>query len=227
MRDLLPQTIKYPDIRILLIEDSLADARLLAEILKDHPTNQFSLVHVERLGEAIRRLNADKFDIALLDLTLPDSSGLDSLDALTQQSPSLPIVVLTNTNDDELALAAVRHGAQDYLVKRQVSLDILVKSVQYAIERKQTQTALREVNETLELRVQERTSALEMANESLRQEVESRESIQNRLGLAQQAGKIGTFEWNTHTNIFIWSVELEALYGLAPGSFGHSPDRWL
>jgi two-component system, cell cycle sensor histidine kinase and response regulator CckA len=227
MRDLSPQTIKYPDIRILLIEDSLADARLLAEILKDHPTNQFSLVHVERLGEAIRQLNADKFDVALLDLTLPDSSGLDSLDALTQQSPSLPIVVLTNTNDDELALAAVRHGAQDYLVKRRVNLDILVKSVQYAIERKQTQTALRYVNETLELRVRERTAALEMANESLRQEVESRESIQNRLGLAQQAGKIGTFEWNTHTNIFIWSVELEALYGLAPGSFGDSPDRWL
>jgi two-component system, cell cycle sensor histidine kinase and response regulator CckA len=218
---------QYPDIHVLLLEDNLAEARLLQEIFKGTVNSQFSLTHVKRLGDAITQLKSHRFDVALLDLTLPDSDGLGSLDALIQYAPDLPIVVLTSTNDDELALDAVRHGAQDYLVKRQVNLDILVRSVRYAIERKQAAVALREVNETLELRVEERTAALATANESLRQEIESRESIQNRLGLAQQAGKIGTFEWNLLTDRVTWSIELEALYGLAPGSFDNSHAQWL
>ncbi|AFY93235.1 response regulator [Chamaesiphon minutus] len=218
---------QHPDIHVLLLEDNLAEARLLQEIFKGTVNSQFSLTHVKRLGDAITQLKSNSFDVALLDLTLPDSDGLGSLDALIHNAPDLPIVVLTSTNDDELALDAVRHGAQDYLVKRQVNLDILVRSVRYAIERKQAAVALREVNETLELRVEERTAALAAANESLRQEIESRESIQNRLGLAQQAGKIGTFEWNLITDRVTWSIELEALYGLAPGSFDYSHAQWL
>jgi two-component system, cell cycle sensor histidine kinase and response regulator CckA len=218
---------QHPDIHVLLLEDNLAEARLLQEIFKGTVNSQFSLTHVKRLGDAITQLKSHTFDVALLDLTLPDSDGLGSLDALIHDAPDLPIVVLTSTNDDELALDAVRHGAQDYLVKRQVNLDILVRSVRYAIERKQAAVALREVNETLELRVAERTAALATANESLRQEIESRESIQNRLGLAQQAGKIGTFEWNLLTDRVTWSIELEALYGLAPGSFDNSHTYWL
>jgi two-component system cell cycle sensor histidine kinase/response regulator CckA len=221
------RSLQHSDIRVLLLEDNLAEARLLQEIFKGTVNSQFSLTHVKRLGDAITQLKSNSFDVALLDLTLPDSDGLGSLDALIHNAPNLPIVVLTSTNDDELALDAVRHGAQDYLVKRQVNLDILVRSVRYAIERKQAAVALREVNETLELRVEERTAALATANESLRQEIESRESIQNRLGLAQQAGKIGTFEWNLLTDRVSWSIELEALYGLAPGSFDNSHTQWL
>jgi signal transduction histidine kinase len=218
---------QHPDIHVLLLEDNFAEARLLQEIFKGTVNSQFSITHVKRLGDAITQLQSHSFDVALLDLTLPDSDGLGSLDTLIHNAPDLPIVVLTSTNDDELALDAVRHGAQDYLVKRQVNLDILVRSVRYAIERKQAAVALREVNATLELRVAERTAALADANESLRQEIESRESIQNRLGLAQQAGKIGTFEWNLVTDRVTWSIELEALYGLAPGSFDNSHAQWL
>jgi two-component system, cell cycle sensor histidine kinase and response regulator CckA len=220
-------TDEHPDIHVLLIEDNLAEARLLQEILKGTSDSQFRLTHVKRLSEAVTQLDTARFSVALLDLTLPDSEGLASLDALIARAPSLPIVVLTSTNDDKLALVAVRRGAQDYLVKRQVNLDILVRSVRYAIERKQSAEALREINETLELRVRERTAALAAANESLRQEVESRQSIQNRLVLAQQAGKIGTFEWDLVADRVTWSIELEALYGLAPGSLQDSHDRLL
>ena len=99
-------------VNILLVEDNLAEARLLQEVLKGSILNRFNLAHVKRLGEAIsllegsanEQLTTDNFDVILLDLTLPDSYGLASLDALLQYAPTLPIVVLTNTNDDELAV---------------------------------------------------------------------------------------------------------------------------
>ncbi|MBD2311718.1 response regulator [Desertifilum sp. FACHB-1129] len=205
--------------------------------------NRFHLVHVKRLGEALIQLGEKlppsgknrestaprnhAFDIILLDLTLPDSTGLASLDLLIDRVPSLPIVVLTNTNDDELAVEAVRHGAQDYLVKRHLNQEILARSLRYAIERKQAAVALREANEILELRVQERTAELETTNQLLKQEIEWRQRIQQRLELAQKAAKIGTFEWNIQSNQFTWTVELEALYGFKPGSFDSQYEQWI
>lgn len=219
--------VSRPFVNILLVEDNVAEARLLQEVLKGTVVSRFNLVHVKRLEEAIAQLQADNFDVILLDLTLPDSYGLASVDSLTQNAPNLPIVVLTNTNDDELAVKAVRQGAQDYLVKRHVNQEILVRSLRYAIERKQGAEALREANEILELRVQERTAELETANELLRQEIEGRQKIQQRLELAQQAGKIGTFEWNIQSEEVTWTAELEALYGLAPGSFDGRAENWI
>lgn len=147
-------------VKILLIEDNLAEARLLQEVLKGSTFKHFSWVHVKRLREALKQLNQEYFDVILLDLSLPDSQGLESLTPLINQAPSLPIVVLTNTNDDELAIEAVRQGAQDYLVKRQLSKELLVRSLSYAIERKQALEELKVVNETLEIQVQEQTAEL-------------------------------------------------------------------
>jgi signal transduction histidine kinase len=153
------------DIKVLLIEDNLAEARLLKEILKGNNKKEFHLVSVQRLAEGISLLKQTNFDAILLDLTLPDSQGLESLAPLLIAAPKLPIVVLTNTNDDNLALEAVRRGAQDYLIKREVSLEILTRSLCYAIERKQMEEALRESNEALKMSVIERTSQLEKAKE--------------------------------------------------------------
>lgn len=117
------EAVGKPCIHLLLVEDNAAEARFLQEILKGAMLSRFHLIHARRLAEAIALLKAtteapasERVDVILLDLTLPDSTGLASLDALLQQVPKLPIVVLTNTNDNELAVQAVRHGAQDYCV---------------------------------------------------------------------------------------------------------------
>jgi two-component system, cell cycle sensor histidine kinase and response regulator CckA len=225
--ELLLKSIESSTIRVLLVEDNLAEARFIQEIFKDSLKIQFGITHVNRLGAAIIQLDSADFDVALLDLTLPDSTGLASLDAAIHHAPDLPIVVLTYNSDDELAIEAVRHGAQDYLVKRNVNLDVLVRSIRYAIERKQAAVALQDLNENLELRVEERTADLGTANKALSQEIEARQSIQNHLELAQQAGKIGTFEWDLLLDKIDWSIALEALYGLEAGSFGDDISKWM
>lgn len=152
-------------IHILLIEDNLAEARLISEILKDARGKSFNVVHVQRLQQGIATITDTSFDVILLDLTLPDSQGLTSLSPLNTAAPSTPIVVLTNTNDERLAIAAVRQGAQDYLVKRQVNLDSLVRSLSYAIERKQSAESLRKSHEDLTLQYQQQMEELVKAQQ--------------------------------------------------------------
>ena len=200
-------------IQVLLIEDDRAEARFLQEILKGSAYSCFHLHHAKRLGEAITQLQSTRFDVALLDLTLPDSAGLDSLDVLLHQAPNLPVVVLTNTNDDDLAVAAVRHGAQDYLMKRSLQQEVLVRSLFYAIERQRAEAALREANDVLEDRVQARTAELQRANQHLRQEIAHRQRIQERLTLAQEAAQMGTFEWHLASNHITWSTSLASSAG--------------
>lgn len=157
-------------VKILMIEDNRAEARLLREVLKAAKPVEFTIVHVRRLSEALHRLDEEIFDAILLDLMLPDSQGLESLVVLSSRVPSLPIVVLTNTNDESLALEAVRNGAQDYLVKRLVNIERLGHSLHYAIERKQISQALLKANEELA-----------QANNHLQQEILERQKVQEEL----------------------------------------------
>ena len=121
-------------IKILLVEDSPTDVLLARDALKEF--RQFTVAVTERLGKAIKLLTESQFDVVLLDLGLPDSQGLDTLITLRQRTPTMPVVVMTAKDDPELALQAVREGAQDYLVKNQVQVGVLGRSIRYAIERK-------------------------------------------------------------------------------------------
>ena len=123
--------------RVLLIEDNPDDAFLLREALDEARDASIELVHVEQLENAAKLLKQETFHIILLDLSLPDSQGIETVLRVQVQAPSVPIVVLTGLDDDNIALQAVRAGAQDYLVKGDIDARILVRSIRYASERKQ------------------------------------------------------------------------------------------
>jgi PAS domain S-box-containing protein len=131
-------------IKILLVEDNPADADLLAELLEVSGGVQWELVSVEFLHEAIAHLCKQPFDIVLLDLSLPDSRGLETLTSLREVAPDTAMVVMTGLDDEAIALEAVRLGAQDYIVKGQITTQLLTRTIRYAIERSQTFQMLRE-----------------------------------------------------------------------------------
>jgi two-component system sensor histidine kinase UhpB len=129
--------------QILLVEDSPSDARLIRELLADAKRARFDVVTVERLSSGIDTLSSSPYDAVLLDLSLPDSQGIDTCVEILACRPSTPIVVLSGLEDEELALNAVHSGAQDYLVKADIDTNLLERSLLYAIERKRTDVALR------------------------------------------------------------------------------------
>ncbi len=135
------------EINVLLVEDNPADARLLREAIREVEGSQIHLTHVETLGGALKKLDTSRFDVVMLDLSLPDAEGLDTLLRTHNRAPSVPIVVLTGLNDEELAIRAVREGAQDYLVKGQVTSQLLVRAMRYATERKRAIEALQRSEE--------------------------------------------------------------------------------
>ena len=137
----------FDRIRVLLVEDNPGDARLLREVVKDAEGAHIELTHVDTLAKALIRLDADQFDVVMLDLSLPDADGLDTLLRTHAQAPSVPIVVLTGLDDEGLAIRAVREGAQDYLVKGQVTGQLLVRAMRYATERKRAVEALQRSEE--------------------------------------------------------------------------------
>ncbi|HAG84143.1 MAG TPA: hybrid sensor histidine kinase/response regulator [Cyanobacteria bacterium UBA12227] len=120
---------------LLLVEDNLADAYLLIEMLAQTDKQQWHIVQAKRLNIALEYLNNSNFSVVLLDLSLPDSKGLNTVSQIQTAAQDLPIVVLTGTDDQELALKAVALGAQDYLVKGEITQEMLVRSLRYAIER--------------------------------------------------------------------------------------------
>jgi signal transduction histidine kinase len=123
--------------RILLVEDSRSDARLLEATLQDAGVHRFKLTHVERLDEALAALGDGGVDVVLLDLHLPDSQGLDTLAELKREQPGVPVVVLTGLDDEQLAVRAVQAGAQDYLPKGVVDGALLARLIRHAVERHQ------------------------------------------------------------------------------------------
>jgi PAS domain S-box-containing protein len=124
-------------LNILLVEDNPADADLLLELLAEVPDLNWRIESVERLSSAKNKLSEGIFHLILLDLSLPDSFGLETLNKVRSWQFHLPIIVMTGLNDEAIALESVRLGAQDYLVKGNLSTELLIRSIRYSIERYQ------------------------------------------------------------------------------------------
>jgi phosphoserine phosphatase RsbU/P len=123
-------------LRITLVEDNPGDARLIRELLRD-TSEAFVLEHVARLEAAVAIVTASPPDVVLLDLSLPDAHGLDTLQRMLEAAPDTAVVVLTGLDDREVALRALGAGAQDYLIKGEADAPLLSRTIRYAHERKQ------------------------------------------------------------------------------------------
>ena len=171
-------------IKVLLIEDNPGDARQIAMMLEQARAKgmAFELTWVEDLAPGIEHLRSGSADVVLLDLGLPGSTGLDTLQRLFSHGRKVPtLVVLSGLTDEEIAVQALQSGAQDYLVKGQVDGATLVRAIRYAIGRSQAEEALRQANDELEHRVVTRTTDLARAVDALRSEIAERKRVEETL----------------------------------------------
>jgi len=187
-------------IRVLLVEDNPGDVRLFLELLRETGDGHVKLEQVDRLSTALERLSSQTFDVMLLDLSLPDAHGLDTLVRAHAHAPSVPIVVLTGLDDQALAVKAVRAGAQDYLVKGRVDGDLLVRSMRYATERARALEALE------------------------RREEHYRSLIENSLDLISILNLDGTIRYASPSHERILGYGLQELVGQNALSFTHADD---
>ncbi|MGD1855103.1 MAG: EAL domain-containing protein [Leptolyngbyaceae cyanobacterium] len=193
----------------LLIEDNLSDAQLFHELLTSSELMKTTLYHAERFNEAIQTLEANNnFDVVLLDLCLPDGQGIELLKQIKTLAPKIPVVVLSGIQDQNVALAALQEGAQDYLVKSDTFSperlqrfgyvdvgNLLAKTIQYAIERT------------------ELTKKLKISEE--------------RYALAVQGANDGIWDWDLRVNKICYSHRWQTMLGLNNSRISASPDEWL
>ncbi|HLE84012.1 MAG TPA: response regulator, partial [Thermoanaerobaculia bacterium] len=130
-------------IRVLLVEDNPGDARLIREMLREAGPGRFEIEQADRLDAAFECLKGSRSEVVLLDLGLPDSQGLATFERLRLEAPDVPVVVISGLDDDEVALAAVRSGGQDYLVKGQIEGPLLARVIRHAIGRHTLEAQLR------------------------------------------------------------------------------------
>ena len=174
-------------IKVLLVEDDAIDRLLIERVLAEcQQPIEFAADSAGSLSAAAECLDNGGYDVILLDLMLPDSDGLDTVRRIKEINSHIPIVVLTGLDDEQTGLSAIKIGAMDYLVKGQVLDNVLVRTIQYAIERKRMQQALQEAHDKLEMQVEERTRKLSKANELLKKEIVERKKTEEKIKKAME-----------------------------------------
>jgi PAS domain S-box-containing protein len=136
---------------ILIVEDENAFAEILCEIILSEGGGKFSVSRAGSLAEATEKTQAGRFDVLLLDLTLPDAKGVETYHAIQRSAPDVAVIVLSGLSDENIAIETVRAGAQDYLMKHQFDGRLLCRAIRYAAERKSIERKLREREEFFRL----------------------------------------------------------------------------
>jgi diguanylate cyclase (GGDEF)-like protein/PAS domain S-box-containing protein len=132
---------------VLLVEDNPGDARLLCVMLEEAGAERFVINHAQTLAEGLALLRTQPADVMLLDLSLPDSHGIETLRKAAAGAPGVSIILITGADDETVASTAVPAGAQDYLVKGQIDSNLLARAIRYAFQRTRAEEALRESEE--------------------------------------------------------------------------------
>jgi phosphoserine phosphatase RsbU/P len=152
-------------IRVLLVEDNPLDVQLLRWMLLQDTHQTFELETADTLSAGIQKIQQGGVDLLLLDLSLPDAHGFDTFHRAVEAVPDLPIIMLTGLDDENLALNAMKAGAQDYLVKGAVDSRGLRKAIRYAVERKRLHEQIVAYSEELSLKNEQLASDLKIARE--------------------------------------------------------------
>jgi PAS domain S-box-containing protein len=177
-------------INILLIEDNQSDAGLFQVYLREAFSNAFNLSTADYLHKGLALIGQQRFDVIIIDLSLPDSGGIETFKAVYQAAREIPIIVLTGLEDESLGISTVKLGAQDFLIKGKLSAKTLRRSINYSIERYKLLKSLAENAKMLA----EKTADLL--------------SEKQKLAQAQKLAHIGSWEWNIKTNNFSCSEEM-------------------
>ena len=192
--------------KILLIEDNAAVQGYVKDLVARFSGVSYDLVTAGMIGEATPHFTDDNVGVIILDLNLPDSQGLETFRTVYRLAGHIPIIILSGTDDDGMALQAVEGGAQDYLVKGDIGAQMLQKAVRYAVERHRI--------------LQE----LEMANAWLRTEEEALEDRQRELRISESLYRtlfhtVGapTAILDEAGKVILANADVETLFGFPPG----------
>ena len=202
---------------VLLVEDNTEHVDFLRKLFATPELSHFRLETADSLAAALAWLKTGSCPLILLDLTLPDSDGLETFLRVFEAAPDAALVVLSGTNDVALAIETVQFGAQDYLVKGRVDNQLLMRAMAYAIERKRSQRALQQAHDDLELRVRERTAALAQTNALLHHEVSKRRKAEEATAASNRQLTAALTELQAAQEEIIQRERMQALGRMANG----------
>jgi signal transduction histidine kinase/DNA-binding response OmpR family regulator len=138
------------NIHLLLVEDNPADAKLIEIMLREADSRAYKLHNVTTFRDGMEYVAKNRVDVLLLDLSLPDSFGIETVKNANEIAPKVPIIVLTGRDDEDFALEVVKAGAQDYLIKGSIESSLLSRAIRYAMQRKEMEVVLKETNQRIE-----------------------------------------------------------------------------
>ena len=190
------------NVSILLIEDNPADAKLVEVYLGESPLLQARIERATELRKGMLMLEEKDFDIVLLDLTLPDSAGFDTVKTLLREFPGMTVIVMTGLEDNTIAVNSVKEGAQDFIVKGQFDSNLLSRTIIYAIERSSLQNKLEDYAKAIRINEQ-------------------------RLMDAQSMARMGNWELDVVNNQMYWSDEVFRILGYKEGSIEPTLNDYL